>query len=122
MGLTIKTDDKGVKVFRKDREGKNGPWATYSVGVSSKDMNGNWINGYVDVQFKKGVEVNNKATIVINNAFPVVNESNGRTFVKYMITDFTVLEEGQPQPVANNDGFVNIPEGADDLPFAMPSR
>lgn len=124
MGLKLTTDDKPVTIFRKDREYSGGTFATYSVGVSSKDRDDNWVNGYLDVCFKKGVEVCNKSKISINNAFPVVRKYNDKAYVSWMITDFDVVEEGQPTPANDlaNQGFLNIPEGAEDLPFAKPSR
>lgn len=123
MGLTVKSDDKGVKVIRKDRETKNGgKFATYSLMVSSKDMDGNWVNGFIDCQFKKGVEIANKTKIQINNAFYVVNEYNGNKYTKIMILDYQVLEEGEQvttqQPLGGAEEFMTIPMGIDDeLPF-----
>lgn len=124
MGLKLTTDDKPVTIFRKDRTWSGGTFATYSAGVSSKDRDDNWVNGYVDVCFKKDVEVCNKAKITINNAFPVVRKSNDKVYLSWMITDFDVVEEGQPAPANDlaNQGFMNIPEGAEELPFAKPSR
>lgn len=131
MGATL-TADK-VKVFRKDKEWSGGTFATYSIGVSSKDKDGNYINGYLDVQFRKGVELGNKAEIKIKNAFPVVRESNGKKYVSWFINEFDELSQGEAPtpmevevedlPVANmNMGFVNVPDGDSDLPFAKPSR
>lgn len=118
MGLTLKTDEKTVKVFRKDREWSGGTFATYSVGVSSKDKDGNWVNGYLDVLFKKDVEVANKTEIEIVNAFPIVTTGkDGRTFVKWMITDFVEKSSGEPAPVKNND-FLNVADDEiEELPF-----
>lgn len=120
MGLTVKSDDKGVKVIRKDRETKSGgKFATYSLMVSSKDIDGNWVNGFIDCQFKKGVEIANKTKIKINNAFYVVNEYNGNKYTKIMILDYEVLEEGeQVQTTTGGEDFLVIPDGIDEeLPF-----
>lgn len=124
MGLKITTDDKGVMIFRQDKTSQSGtPYTQYSMGVSSKDTNGEWVNGFVECGFKKGVEVPNKSKISINNAFYTVNEYNSKKYYKVMITDFNILESGQAAPVAPADGFVNVPDGIDeDLPFAMPTR
>lgn len=119
------TEDKKVRIFRKDREGKNGTFATYSMGVSSKNQDGTYIKGYIDCSFKKGVDIPNATDITITNAFPVVREYNGKTYVSWMITEYEIVGEGQA-PVNNTDpdmGFVNIPENIDaDLPFALPTR
>lgn len=121
------TEDKKVRIFRKDRATRDGgTFATYCMGVSSKKQDGSYVNGFIDCSFKNGVEVNNKTDITIQNAFPTVRESNGRTFVSWMITEFEVVGEGQAPVNANQDpdmGFINVPEGLDnDLPFAAPSR
>ena len=54
--------DRQYMIFRKDNE-----FGTfYKVGLSKKDMNGNYINGYKDVRFKKGVNLENKTIIYIS--------------------------------------------------------
>ena len=108
MGLTIKTDEKPVMVFRKDKEYNGSTFPTYSIGVSSKDKDGNWISAYYDCLFKKGVEVENKTKIFIKNAFPVVSKGKeDRNYPKFMITDFEI--EGQ-----SSDGFMNVPDTIDE--------
>lgn len=115
MGLTVKSDDKGVMVFANEKEGANGKYTLYSIGVSSKNSNNEWISGYLNVRFKKGVEVANKTKIKVNNAFPVVTKSGDKTYVSFMITDFDNLSEG----TNSSDGFIDMSNIKDDeLPFA----
>ena len=115
MGLTVKSDEKGVMVFANEKEGANGKYTLYSIGVSSKDTNGGWVNGFLNVRFKKGVEVANKTKIKINNAFPVVTKSGDKTYVSFMITDFDNLSEG----TNSDEGWVNLSNiKEEDLPFA----
>lgn len=118
MGLTVTSDEKGVKVIRKDKEWSGGTFATYSLMVSSK-VNDEWQNGFIDCTFKKGVELDNKTVIKINNAFYVVNKGkDDRAYVKLMITDFEILTQGQAKPKTDADGFMVIPENIDEeLPF-----
>lgn len=122
MGVKLLTDDRSVTIFRKDKQTSNGgTFATYCMGISSKDKDGNWINGYLDVAFRKDVSVNNKAKINIKNAFPTVRKYNDKTYITWMITDFDVVDNGevpQPAPHPNDDGFMNIPDGIEEsLPF-----
>ena len=52
----MSVDVKGTncKLWIKAHEGKNGnKWNTYTVGVSSKDMDGQYINAYQDVKFTR---------------------------------------------------------------------
>lgn len=119
MGLTVTSDEKGVKVIRKDKTWSGGTFATYSLMISSK-VNDEWLNGFTDCVFKKGVEVENKAIIKINNAFYTVSKSGDRTYVKLMITDFDVIKPGVPlnKPTVDSEGFMQIPDNIDEeLPF-----
>ena len=120
MGLTVTTDDKGVRVFANEKTTSDGKkFLLYSIAISSKDKDGRWANGYLNCRFKKDVVVNNKAKIKINNAFFTVSKSNGKAYTPLMITDFEVLEEGEAGATVDGDGFVSM-EGINDsdLPFA----
>ena len=132
MGLKIVTDDRPVKIIRKDKVSAAGnAYTQYSAMVASKDKEGNWHNGFIDVAFKSGVSVDNKAQIAIKNAFPVVSEYNGKTSVKWMITEFDVIVQGEGSAAPTNesngngmstdaDGFLQINADIDleELPFA----
>lgn len=132
MGLKIVTDDRPVKIIRKDKVSAAGnAYTQYSAMVASKDKDGNWHNGFIDVAFKSGVSVYNKSQIAIKNAFPVVSEYNGKTSVKWMITDFDVIVQGECSSAPTNasngngmatdaDGFLQINADIDleELPFA----
>ena len=122
MGLQLVTDSKNVTVYRKDKQTSNGgTFATYCVKVSSKKQDDTWVSAFIDVVFRKGVEVNNKAVISIKNSFPTINEYNGKTYIKWMIMDFEIVESGElPQTAQapSSDEFMNIPDGLEgELPF-----
>ena len=104
MGLTLKTDDKPVMIFRQEREYNGNIFYSYSIGVSSKDKDGNLVGGFIDCTFKKGVTVENKTKIFIKNAFPTVSQGKDRTFTKWMITDFELEDQVK-------DDFMAIPDG-----------
>lgn len=117
MGLKIITEQTPVTVYANERQTQNGTFKTYSIGVSSKDKDGNWINGFLDCQFKKGVEVAHKSKIEISNSFYTVNEYNGKKYLKLVIMDFNVVDSPSAAPV-DMDSFMNIPDGIDEqLPF-----
>lgn len=117
MGLTVKSDDKGVKVYANEKESANGKFMTYSIGISSKNQNGEWVNGYLNCKFKKGVTIANKSKIKVNNAFFVASKSGDRSYTHLMITDFEVIDAGETATDSTED-FMKIPEGtADDVPF-----
>lgn len=121
MGLILKTDDKGTVVYRKDKTSKNGnAYSTFTTKVSSKNEAGEWVSAWYELAFKKDAEKpGNKAKIVINNSFPIVEEYNGNVRTKYMVMDFKVIEEGEAvvSPDSRDYGFMNVPADGD-LPFA----
>jgi hypothetical protein len=120
MGLKVITDGKAVTVYRQDKTSQSGnSYAQYSIGVSSKNANGEWLNGFLDCVFKKGVELVNKSKININNSFYTVNEYNGKKNLKLFVLDFDVVEGGAPNTSSqDSQAWLNIPDGIDDnLPF-----
>lgn len=80
--------DRQYMIFRKDNE-----FGTfYKVGLSKKDMNGNYINGYKDVRFKKGVNLENKTIIYIKKAWLDFYLKDGKTRDYIFISEFETLE------------------------------
>lgn len=114
----MKPEDRPVTIYRFDNTSKNGnPYTTYSMGASSKDKDGNWVNGYVPVQFRFGTDIPNKAKIRINDFSFNATEYNGKVTVKPMIWEYEIVEEGE-KPKTDNDGFMDIPDNIDaELPF-----
>lgn len=107
MGLKITTDGKPVMVFRDDK----GKYPRYCIGVSSKDKDGNWINGYINCSFLKGVELEDKTKIYINDSFITLNKGkDDRVYKELKIMDFDE-DLGKPEVTDIPDG---IPE---ELPF-----
>ena len=122
MGLRVITDDRPVTVYRNDKTTQSGTkYTTYSLGVSSKNMDGNWVTGFIDCQFKKSVDISHKSKITIANAFYTVSEYNGKKYTKIFVMDYKVVEEGEvPPPPANPsdlDNWMSLPEGQEELPF-----
>ena len=123
MGLKITTDDRGIKVYRKDNISKAGnPYSRFFIMTSSKNQDGSFTSAYTDVLFKKADadKITNKCVIKINNAFPTVSEWNDVKTIKYFIMDFEVITEGE-KPVnaePNDVDFVNLDDIDDDeFPF-----
>lgn len=124
MGLRITTDDKPVKVYKKEKQWSGGVFYTYSLAVASKDSDGNWLNSYIDCTFKKtdADKITNKCKIKINNAFPTVTNYQNKNYVKWMILDFEVVEQGEtaadPNAMVNLDSFMEIDDSvSSEVPF-----
>ena len=84
-------NSKEEMVFRKDFDGKR----TYSLGLSRKDKNGNYINGYITAIFRKDVELQNKTKIKIKDAWLSFNVKDKKTYPHIFINDFEIIEEKQ---------------------------
>jgi hypothetical protein len=109
-------------IFRKDNE----YGTSYSVGLSKKNKDGSYTNGYMPIQFKKDVELNNQDKIFIKNAFLTFYISKDKKTVPYIMcleyeeakfdkpkTDAEVLQEAVNTPDEEID--FNITD--EDLPF-----
>ena len=99
-------------IFRNAHESRDGTWYTYATGVSSKRQDGSYVNGYLDVRFRKGVEVENKTKIDIKDGFLTVREfkTNGGDTAKkieLMVLEFEVKDV--------EAGFTALSD--DDVPF-----
>lgn len=77
-------------IFKNEKDGK----AFYSVGLSNKDQNGNYTNGYMKVQFKKDVDVEDRTKIIIKDGFVgFYKTKNGDTVNYLFITDFEIANK-----------------------------
>lgn len=114
-----------VMVFKREYEGRT----FYSLGLSKKDRDGNYINGYMSCRFKNGVEVADKTKIYIKNAWLDFYLKDKATIPYIFINEFTTLEatiesakeEPKEEPAADpfkEFGEENQIELSDlDLPF-----
>ena len=89
--------NKEEMVFRKDYNGK----PSYSLGLSKKDKDGKFVNGYIKVNFKKSVELNNKSKIKIKNAWLDFYKDNEKTIPTIFINDFEITQECEKQEEKN---------------------
>ena len=70
MNITGKTT-----LFRKDFNGK----PVYSRSISSKDIDGNWISVFENVNMPKGTDLPNKTKIEVTKGFEAVYEKRDGT-------------------------------------------
>ena len=116
MGLKIVTDEKPVKVIRKDGTSKAGnPYTLYSLMYPYKDGD-EWKNVFLDAQFRKGTDIANKAKILVKDAFLTGSEFGGNTKPKVFVLDYELAEGGEPK--SSGDDFMIIPDEVDEMcPF-----
>lgn len=104
-------------IFRNEHEGRTGKWYSYAIGVSKKRDDGSYAREYLDVMFRKGVVVENKARINIKDSFLTVREytnKDGETKSRLMlmVLDF---ENATGAEQHNTTGFSALDYS--DVPF-----
>ena len=106
----IKTEITGetfVNVFENEY-GKR-----YSISLSKKNTDGTWENGYINAQFKKGVNITESTKINIKNAWLSFYKTKDNKYVPYVfVNDFEEIQTGMPK----SDGFMQVEEDSS-LPF-----
>ena len=122
-------NEKPVIVFRNEYNGK----VTYQTSLSRKDKDGNYVNGYIPIQFKNGVSFNNQEKIYIKDAwlsfYNIEREFNGKknttTRPYIFINEYETIEETITNSKIDNeleeDPYVDFGNSFDindnDLPF-----
>jgi glutaredoxin len=116
---------KITMVFVKEFDGRK----TYSIGLSKKNKNGSYENGFMSARFKKDVEIANKTRIKIKEAFLSFNVKDNKTFPYIFINDYEIISETNPehkeiQEMTNDehyktksDTFEQVEITDEDLPF-----
>lgn len=82
-------DNRLIKVYRREYEGK----MYYSIRLSKKDKDGNYINGYIDARFRKDVEVEDRTNIYIKNAWLDFYVKDKKTYPYIFINVFETVQE-----------------------------
>lgn len=83
------SNDRPVMVFKREYQGRE----YYSLGLSKKDRNNNYINGYMACEFRKGVRLDDKTKIYLKNAFITFYLKDKTTIPYIKILDFETVEE-----------------------------
>lgn len=99
-------ENEEVIIFKNEKD-------YYSIGLSRKDRNNQYIYGYFPCQFKKGESVENKTRIKLKNAFISFYLKEDRTTPYIMICDYSIAEK--KEDYAKLKGDVEIEES--NLPF-----
>ena len=105
--------DKPKNIFRFDKDGK----IYYSIGLSKKDKDGNYINGYMNCKFPKDTELPGRTKIMIKDAWIDFYTKEKVTYPYVFINKFEIVEEKEPSttPEKVEDKDIEIPD--EFLPF-----
>lgn len=99
------------KIFRKDFNGK----PVYKIGLSKKDINGNYINGYMLCSFKKGTDIPDKSFINIKNGWVDFYLKDKETIPFIFINDYEIVKDVEVFKVESRKA-----EDYDDAEFPLP--
>ena len=80
---------KEEMVFKNEYNGK----VFYSIGISKKNQDGKYENGYINVRFKKDVELENQTKIKIKKAWIDFYCKDRKTFPYIFVSEFEPVEE-----------------------------
>lgn len=82
-----------VMVFTKEFDGRK----LYSIGLSKKNKDGGYDNGYISARFKKDIVLTNKTRIKVKEAWLSFNTNESKTFPFVFINDFEIISEAKPK-------------------------
>lgn len=102
-----------VTIFSKEYNGN----VYYNMGLSKKDQNNKYINGYMPCRFRKDVEIDDKKKIYIKEAWLDFYLKDKETKPYVFINKFDYVEDAikkSKEDTDINDDF-DLPD--DELPF-----
>lgn len=105
------SNDFPVMIFASEFNDKR----YYKVGLSKKDVDGNYIRGYKDVKFKKDVFVHSKTLIKIKKAWLDFYVKDKKTIDCIFISDFEIVENEPNNTDTPEEELYEISD--EDLPF-----
>jgi len=95
------TNERPVMIFKREYEGN----IFYNLGLSKKDKDGNYVNGYMPCQFKNGVSIEDKTKIYIKNAWLSFYLKDKQTKPYIFINEYETVEEVIEQSKIEEDPF-----------------
>lgn len=86
--MNISTENQ-VMIFKREYQGN----IFYSLGLSKKNQDNTYTNGYMPCQFKKGVQLEDKTKIYIKKAWLSFYLKDKETKPYIFISEYTTLEQ-----------------------------
>ena len=83
------SNEQAVMIFKREYQGNT----FYSLGLSKKNQDNTYTNGYMPCQFKKGVQLEDKTKIYIKKAWLSFYLKDKETKPYIFISEFTTLEQ-----------------------------
>lgn len=107
--------DKEKMVFKYTRDDKE----FYSIGLSKKNQNGGYDNGFVSCRFKKDVKLENQTKIMIKEAWVDFYTKDKKTYPYIFINKFDLVNDKSEVPNNTKTDYKenDIVLKDEDLPF-----
>lgn len=108
----------GQTIFRKEHNGVNGTWYSYSTPVAKKDENGKWHSVWFEVTFvkeAKGTVLEDRTRINIKDAFMSVRTYTNKNGEEVNVPQVVVKQFDEAVDDGNDTGFSAL--SYDDVPF-----
>lgn len=115
-----------IRVFRREVDYNGKTLVFYSTPIKKKEYDGTFNYYYKNIKFRKGVDLQNKCTIKINNMFEDVSKNtkdNYNPIWSLFISDYELVEESSSDTIIQynkqiqDDFGENIEITSEDLPF-----
>ena len=119
-------DGKNVKVWANEREGRNGAWTEYVVGISRKNQDGTFTNKYLRLmtgaKTNKPNEIPHGSFIDFKGWLTVIDnrrDAEGEPEIAIYATDIWLSDRKnqRTQSVPQNSMPDSFSEADDDIPF-----
>ena len=106
-----------VKIFMNEYQGN----AYYKMGLSKKDQNGNYMNGYIDCRFRKDATIDCSKKIYLQDCWLDFYVKDKVTKLYVFINKFDYVSDVIENSKIENDPFKDFGEEIEltdeDLPF-----
>ena len=115
-------ENRARMIFRYDNNGV----ASYKIGLSKKDKDGNYINGYMNCRFPKDAVIENKTKMRLIDAWVDFYVKDKITYPYVFINKYEIVEESgkeglQELPKNTKTEYDDLDSGVQledsDLPF-----
>jgi len=101
---------KEEMVFRRDTE-QYGTF--YTLGMSKRNQDGSYTNGYMDIRFRQGVDIPNRSKIMIKDSFLSFRIDKDKKTIPFIM----VLDYDLKSIPRDEDGYREIDYKEEDLPW-----
>ena len=114
MDVTVKGK---AKIFRNERQGRNGTYVNYATSLSRKNKDGAWENASIEVRFRRGDEPvfrDTNVDIEIVDGFLTFRKYKSQDDKEHALFYIMVLEYTQGEPSIDDFYAAN---GIDGIPW-----